>query len=144
MGRMTMTVTATSVHPPERILMGPGPSDVPRRVLAALGAPTIGHLDPAYLAIMDELRAMLKQVFRTQNEMTLAIPGTGSAGMEACVVNLVEPGDDVIVCVNGVFGARMKDVAERAGAHVHVIEAPWGETISPAAVVDAFGRCPRA
>jgi alanine-glyoxylate transaminase / serine-glyoxylate transaminase / serine-pyruvate transaminase len=139
-----MTVTAPSVNPPERILMGPGPSDVPRRVLSALAAPTIGHLDPAYLAIMDELRSMLKQVFRTQNEMTLAIPGTGSAGMEACVVNLVEPGDEVIVCVNGVFGGRMKDVAERAGANVHAIEAPWGESISTAAVADALARCPQA
>jgi alanine-glyoxylate transaminase/serine-glyoxylate transaminase/serine-pyruvate transaminase len=130
-------------HPPERILMGPGPSDVPRRVLAALAAPTIGHLDPAYLVMMDELRVMLKQVFRTSNEMTLAIPGTGSAGMEACVVNLLEPGDEVIVCINGVFGARMKDVAARAGAVVHEIEAPWGETISAAAVAEAFDRFPK-
>ena len=130
-------------QPPERILMGPGPSDVPQRVLAALAAPTIGHLDPVYLAIMDELRAMLKEVFRTTNEMTLAISGTGSAGMEACVVNLVEPGDEVIVCINGVFGARMKDVASRAGAVVHEIEAPWGETISAEAVAETLGRFPK-
>ncbi|MGI8602810.1 MAG: pyridoxal-phosphate-dependent aminotransferase family protein [Verrucomicrobiales bacterium] len=130
------------INPPERLLMGPGPSDVPRRVLSALSAPTIGHLDPAYLAIMDELRDMLKEVFRTRNEMTLAIPGTGSAGMESCLVNLIEPGDHVAICVNGVFGGRMKDVAERAGAKVHAIEVPWGETISTDAVAEAMDRMP--
>ncbi len=139
-----MSVSATSVNPPERILMGPGPSDVPKRVLSALAAPTVGHLDPAYLAIMDEMRSLLREVFRTKNEMTLAIPGTGSAGMEACLVNLLEPGDEAIVCVNGVFGTRMKDVAERCGAKVHAIEAPWGETISTCSVAEAFERVPKA
>jgi len=107
--------------PPRRILLGPGPSDVPPRVLAAMGAPTIGHLDPEYLRIMDETRRMLRAVFQTKNELTLAVSGTGSAGMEAAVVNLIEPGDEIIVCVNGVFGTRMRDVAQRAGATVHSI-----------------------
>src|SRR5947208_9684340 len=93
--------------PPARVLLGPGPSDVPPRVLSAMAAPTIGHLDPQYLRLMDETRRMLRDVFRTRNELTLAASGTGSAGMEAAVVNLIEPGDEMIVCVNGVFGTRM-------------------------------------
>src|SRR6187549_1951267 len=93
---------ANTFHPPQRILLGPGPSDVPARVLQALSAPTVGHLDPVYLRIMDETRTMLQQVFRTENQLTLAVSGTGSAGMEACVANLIERGDEMIVCVNGV------------------------------------------
>ena len=89
--------------PPQRVLMGPGPSDVAPRVLRALAAPTLGHLDPCYLRIMDQTRDLLRKVFQTNNEMTLAISGTGSAGMEACVCNLIEPGDEMIVCVAGVF-----------------------------------------
>jgi alanine-glyoxylate transaminase/serine-glyoxylate transaminase/serine-pyruvate transaminase len=123
-------------HPSQRVLLGPGPSDVPARVLQAMAAPTLGHLDPEYLALMDDTRKQLQAVFRTANEMTLAVSGTGSAGMEAVVVNLVEPGDEVIVCVNGVFGGRMKDVMERAGAVVHAIEVPWGEVV-PAERVEA-------
>jgi len=135
--------TIKPLNPPQRILLGPGPSDVPARVLAALGAPTIGHLDPVYLRIMDETRAMLQQVFRTANQLTVPISATGSAGMEACVVNLIEPGDEMIVCVNGVFGTRMKDVAERAGATVHAIEAAWGEIIEPTAVAAALKAHPK-
>ncbi len=130
----------STFSPPERILMGPGPSDVPKRVLSALAAPTLGHLDPAYLAIMDEVRDFLRQVFRTRNELTMAVSGTGSAGMEATLVNLIEPGDEVIVCVNGVFGGRMKDTAERCGAKVHAIEAPWGEIIPAAAIAEALSK----
>jgi alanine-glyoxylate transaminase/serine-glyoxylate transaminase/serine-pyruvate transaminase len=137
-------MNAREIDPPDRILLGPGPSTVPDRVLRALAAPTIGHLDPAYLTIMDDTRAMLRQVFRTENELTLAVSGTGSAGMESCVVNLVEPGDEVIVCVNGVFGARMRDMAERCGATVHAIEAPWGEIIEPERVARALGDHPDA
>jgi alanine-glyoxylate transaminase/serine-glyoxylate transaminase/serine-pyruvate transaminase len=122
--------------------MGPGPSDVPARVLEALGAPTLGHLDPEYLVIMDETRQLLQQVMRTKNELTLAISATGSAGMEACVVNLIEPGDQMIVCVNGVFGTRMKDVAQRCGATVHAIEADWGQIIEPEAVAAALKANP--
>jgi alanine-glyoxylate transaminase/serine-glyoxylate transaminase/serine-pyruvate transaminase len=123
--------------------MGPGPSDVPARVLSALGAPTLGHLDPAYLKIMDHTRQMLRDVFRTKNELTMAISGTGSAGMEACVANLIEPGDEMIVCVNGVFGGRMRDVAQRCGATVHSVEAEWGQSIEPQQVADALKAHPK-
>jgi len=128
---------------PERVLMGPGPSAVPARVLAALAAPTLGHLDPEYLRIMDQTRALLQHVMQTRNHLTLAVPGTGSAGMEACVANLVEPGDDVIICVAGVFGARMADMAERHGANVALVEVPWGKTVDPAAIQAALAAHPR-
>ena len=131
------------LNPTERVLMGPGPSAVPQRVLRALAAPTLGHLDPEYLVIMDETRQMLRQVFQTNNEMTLAISGTGSAGMEAAVCNLVEPGDEVIVCVNGVFGARMKDVAQRYGAVVHTVEAAWGQGIELEQIETALRAHPK-
>lgn len=120
-----------SIHPPRRILMGPGPSDTHPSILAALGAPTVGHLDPFFLKTMNEVQDMLRQVFQTKNELTIAVSGTGSSGMEACVVNLIEPGDRMLIGVNGVFGGRMKDVAERAGADVSVIERPFGEVFSP-------------
>jgi len=113
-----------------RMLMGPGPSDVHPRVLAAMSQPTIGHLDPQFLECLNEIRDMLKTVFQTKNELTLAVSGTGSAGMETCVVNLIEPGDKMLVCVNGVFGQRMTDVAARAGAEVVAIERPWGEVFA--------------
>lgn len=135
---------ATTFHPPQRVLLGPGPSDVPARVLQALAAPTLGHLDPEYLKLMDETRQMLRAVFQTENEMTLAMSGTGSAGMETVAVNLLEPGDAAIVCVNGVFGGRMKDVFERCGARVHAIEAPWGETIPAERVAEALRAVPDA
>ena len=138
-----MTSTISTVTPPHRILLGPGPSDVPARVLSALAAPTIGHLDPEYLRIMDETRTMMRQVFSTSNEMTLAASGTGSAGMDMCVVNLIEPGDEMIVCVNGVFGNRMRDVAERSGATVHSVEADWGHIIEPSAVAAALEEHPK-
>src|SRR5947208_3829093 len=92
---------------------------------------------------MDETRRMLRDVFRTANDLTMALPGTGSAGMEAAVVNLIEPGDEMIVCVNGVFGTRMRDVAQRAGAVVHSVEAEWGQTIDPAAVAAALNQHPK-
>ena len=132
------------LNPPQRVLLGPGPSDVSARVLSALAAPTLGHLDPEYLRIMDETRHMLRQLFQTTNEMTLAISGTGSAGMEACVCNLIEPGDEAIICVNGVFGSRMKDVAERYGAVVHTVEAEWGRGIEPEQSEAALRQHPRA
>jgi alanine-glyoxylate transaminase / serine-glyoxylate transaminase / serine-pyruvate transaminase len=125
---------------PQRILLGPGPSDVPPRVLAALGRPTIGHLDPVFLQLMDGMRHKLRRVFCTQNEMTLAVSGTGSAGMETLFVNLVEPGERVLVCENGVFGARMKDVAARAGAEVHALEAPWGSVFTLSEIEAAIAR----
>lgn len=138
-----MTQHFGALNPTQRVLLGPGPSDVPMRVLRALAAPTLGHLDPQYLEIMDQTRQMLKQVFQTHNEMTFAISGTGSAGMEACVCNLVEAGDEMIVCVNGVFGGRMKDVAQRYGATVHTIEAEWGQGIDPQQVAQALKDHPR-
>jgi alanine-glyoxylate transaminase/serine-glyoxylate transaminase/serine-pyruvate transaminase len=111
--------------------MGPGPSEIAPRVLAAMAAPTVGHLDPYFLQIMDETQQMLRAVFQTSNPLTLAVSGTGSAGMETCVVNLIEPGDRMVVCINGVFGGRMADVASRAGAEVVKVERPYGEIISP-------------
>jgi len=135
-----MTVICPNpVQPPVRTLMGPGPSDIAPSVLAALAAPTVGHLDPYFLQIMDEVQTMLRQVFQTENQMTMAISGTGSAGMETCVVNLIEPGDNAIICQNGVFGGRMADVAERVGANVTKLERPFGEVFSTeeiAAAVD--------
>jgi alanine-glyoxylate transaminase/serine-glyoxylate transaminase/serine-pyruvate transaminase len=107
--------------------MGPGPSDVHPRVLAAMAAPLVGHLDPQFLEIMNETQEMLRRLLQTRNQLTFPVSGTGSAGMETCVVNLVEPGDRMVVCINGVFGARMADVARRAGAAVTTIERPWGE-----------------
>lgn len=125
---------------PRRVLLGPGPSDVPARVLEALARPTIGHLDPAFLAVMDRLRARLRAIFRTDNELTLAVSGTGSAGMETLFVNLIEPGDKVLVGVNGVFGGRMADVARRCGAEVVTVDAPWGRTLDRQRLVDAARR----
>lgn len=134
----------SSSFPAERILLGPGPSPVPQRVLRALGAPTLGHLDPQYLTIMDETCQMLREVFRTKNPLTFPVSGTGMAGMECIAVNLIERGDEVIVCVNGVFGGRMKDVMERCGATVHTVEAPWGEVITLEQVAAALARHPKA
>ncbi len=118
-------------NPSTRVLLGPGPSEVPPRVLAAMGYPLLGHLDPEFVAMMDETQGFLRQVFKTENRLTMAVSGTGSAGMEAVVVNLIEPGDKMLVCVNGVFGARMVDVAQRAGADVHEINRPYGEVFDP-------------
>jgi alanine-glyoxylate transaminase / serine-glyoxylate transaminase / serine-pyruvate transaminase len=120
--------------------MGPGPSDIHASVLAAMAAPTVGHLDPYFLQIMDELQTMLRQVFQTQNQMTMAISGTGSAGMECCVVNLIEPGDSMIACQNGVFGGRIADVAVRAGANVTKLERPFGEVFDPAEIAAAVDQ----
>src|SRR5215212_10407497 len=125
---------------PQRVLLGPGPSDVPPRVLEALARPTIGHLDPVFLKVMDEIRGRLRDVFRTKNEMTLAVSGTGSAGMETLFANLVEPGDKVLVAVNGVFGGRMADVAQRCGAVVEKVEKPWGTAFDQDELVAAIAR----
>ncbi len=138
-----MTLPAQLV-PAARLLMGPGPSDVPPRVLEALAAPTLGHLDPQYLQVMNETRTLLQQVFGTANPLTLAMSGTGSAGMETCFVNLLEPGDEAIIGVNGVFGTRMVDVAQRCGATVHQVQAEWGCIIEPQQIADAIQAHPRA
>ncbi|KAB2671305.1 MAG: alanine--glyoxylate aminotransferase family protein [Verrucomicrobia bacterium] len=129
--------------PAERILLGPGPSPVPQRVLRAMAAPTLGHLDPQYLAIMDDACEKLRQVFRTRNALTFPVSGTGMAGMECVAVNLIEPGDEVIVCVNGVFGSRMKDVMERCGATVHALEATWGDVFTLDQIRTTLERHPK-
>jgi alanine-glyoxylate transaminase/serine-glyoxylate transaminase/serine-pyruvate transaminase len=125
-------------QPPPRLLMGPGPSNVAPSVLQAMSAPLVGHLDPTFVKMMEEIKAMLRAVFQTKNEMTFPISGTGSAGMEFCFVNLVEPGDEVVIGVNGVFGLRMVDVAERCGAKVIKVEAPWGRIIEPEQIAQAL------
>ncbi|MFT4692416.1 MAG: alanine-glyoxylate transaminase/serine-glyoxylate transaminase/serine-pyruvate transaminase [Limisphaerales bacterium] len=127
-----------SFDPPERVLMGPGPSNAAPEVLRAMGRPLVGHLDPAFIGMMEEIKSMLRQVFQTKNQMTFPVSGTGSAGMEFCFVNLLEPGDEVLICINGVFGMRMADVAERCGANVTRVESPWGQIIEPAQVQDAL------
>lgn len=131
-----------SIHPSQRVLLGPGPSEVPARILAALAAPTLGHLDPEYLAIMDETRSLLQGIFRTRNRLTLAVSGTGSAGMEACIANLIESGDHALIVVAGVFGARMREISDRHGATVHSLELPWGQTVDPAAIQAALEAHP--
>ena len=130
-----------ALEPPSRLLLGPGPSNVHPRVLRALSTPVVGHLDPAYLTLMDETRRMLQHVFQTTNALTLPISATGSAGMEACFVNLLEPGDEAVVCVNGVFGTRMADIVGRCGATLHTVEAPWGRIVDPADVEAALAKC---
>ncbi|HEX7166862.1 MAG TPA: alanine--glyoxylate aminotransferase family protein [Acidimicrobiales bacterium] len=121
----------------DRVLMGPGPSNPYPEAVEALGRPMLGHLDPEFLAVLDDTCARLRTVFRTANERTLPLSGTGSAGMEAAFVNLVADGDVVVVGVNGVFGERMCDVASRCGADVVRVDAPWGRAIDPAALLDA-------
>lgn len=123
-----------------RLLMGPGPSNVNPRVLKAMAVPTVGHLDPEFLNVLVDISAMLRTVFQTKNELTLAVSGTGSAGMEACVVNLIEPGEPMLVCVAGLFGQRMKDVAQRAGARVTAIEVPWGSVFTDEQVRTAIQK----
>lgn len=132
------------LDPAERILMGPGPSSVPHRILRALSAPTLGHLDPQYIGYMDETCAMLREVFQTKNALTFPVSGTGMAGMEAIASNLIEPGDEAIVCINGVFGIRMQDIIERCGATVHAVEIPWGETFSTDTIARAVADHPGA
>jgi len=132
----------TSFNPTPRTLMGPGPSDVHPRILSALGRPTIGHLDPEFVAMMDEVKIMLQYAFQTKNELTIPVSAPGSAGMETCFVNLIEPGDDVIVCQNGVFGGRMKENVERVGANPIMIEDDWGKAVDVAKVEAALKANP--
>ncbi|MCB1705339.1 MAG: alanine--glyoxylate aminotransferase family protein [Halioglobus sp.] len=132
----------SSFYPPQRTLMGPGPSDVSSRVLGALARPTIGHLDPVFLTLMDEIKELLQFAFQTNNALTLPVSAPGSAGMEACFVNLVSPGDKVIVCQNGVFGGRMKENVERCGGIAVMVEDAWGEPVSIEKVAAAFDEHP--
>ncbi|HKA06513.1 MAG TPA: alanine--glyoxylate aminotransferase family protein, partial [Gemmataceae bacterium] len=115
------------LNPPQRLLLGPGPSDVHPRVLSAMATPLLGHLDPAFLAIMQETQELLRAAYLTRNQLTFPVSATGMAGMEACIVNLVEPGDRIVVCAGGFFGQRMIDVAGRAGGQVTVLEQAWGD-----------------
>jgi len=124
-------MSVSSFNPPVRTLMGPGPSDVHPRILSALARPTIGHLDPAFVQMMDELKSLLQYAMQTKNELTIPVSAPGSAGMETCFVNLVEPGDKVIVCQNGVFGSRMKENVERIGATAIMVEDDWGHAVDP-------------
>jgi len=130
--------------PPTRTLMGPGPSNVHPRVLRAMSQPLVGHLDPAFLEIMEEIKGLLRKIFRTENQLTIPLSATGSAGMEACLVNLLEPGDKAIVGVNGVFGTRMVDIVRRCGAEPIEVAAPWGRIVDPDDVVRALRAAPDA
>jgi alanine-glyoxylate transaminase/serine-glyoxylate transaminase/serine-pyruvate transaminase len=127
-----------SFQPPARVLMGPGPSDVPPRVLQALARPTIGHLDPVFVELMDEIKALLQYAFRTDNPLTMPVSGPGTAGMESCVVNLVQPGERVLVCTNGVFGGRLKEMVQRCGGEVVGVEDEWGRAVTPEKVEAAL------
>ena len=130
--------------PPVRTLLGPGPSDVHPRVLEAMSRPTIGHLDPRFVGMMDEVKELLQYAFRTRNALTLPVSAPGSAGMETCFANLVEPGETVIVCQNGVFGGRMKENVERCGGSAVVVQDAWGTPVDPAKVEAALAKHPEA
>lgn len=123
-----------------RILMGPGPSDANPRVLKAMSTPLIGHLDPEFLTIMDDIKSMTQETLQTKNELTFVVSAPGSAGMETCLVNLLEPGDEAVICIHGVFGTRLADIAERCGAKVTKVEAEWGKHIDPADVKKALEK----
>ncbi|MFC1503377.1 pyridoxal-phosphate-dependent aminotransferase family protein [Pseudomonadota bacterium] len=137
-------MTIGSFYPPQRTLMGPGPSDIYPQVLQALSRPTVGHLDPLFIGMMDELKQLLQYAFQTKNTFTIAVSAPGSAGMEACFVNLVEPGDKVIVCRNGVFGDRMRENVERCGGQAVLVDNNWGEPVDPVLVEQALVAHPDA
>ena len=128
----------TSFKPPLRTLMGPGPSNVSQRVLDAMARPTIGHLDPSFVEMMEEMKTLLRYAFQTENDLTFPISAPGSVGMESCFVNLVEPGDKVIVCVNGVFGGRMVENVKRCGGTPILIQDAWGMPVDPNQVADTL------
>jgi alanine-glyoxylate transaminase / serine-glyoxylate transaminase / serine-pyruvate transaminase len=134
----------TTFNPPVRTLMGPGPSDVHPRVLQAMAKPTIGHLDPQFVSLMDEIKGLLQYAFETKNSLALPVSAPGSAGMETCFVNLVEPGDKVIVCCNGVFGLRMKENVERCGATPIMVDDDWGTAVDPEKLETALKTNPDA
>lgn len=138
---MTFTKPAIQSFMPEtRTLMGPGPSDVPKRILDAMARPTLGHLDPDFVGMMDEVKQLLQYAFQTKNELTMAVSAPGSAGMEMCFVNLVEPGDKVIVCQNGVFGGRMKENVERCGGSAIMVQDDWGKPVDLNKVKEALDQ----
>ncbi len=137
-------MTQHSFHPPVRTLMGPGPSDVNPRILEAMSRPTIGHLDPVFVAMMDDMKGLLRYAFQTDYELAMPVSAPGSAGMEMCFVNLVQPGDKVVVCQNGVFGGRMKENVERCGATPIMVEDEWGRPVDPNKVEDTLKANPEA
>ncbi len=142
-----MSVAAPAIAsflPPHRTLMGPGPSDVPQRILDAMARPTIGHLDPAFTDMMEQTKTLLRYAFQTENKLTFPVSGPGSVGMETCFVNLVEPGDKVIVCINGVFGGRMLENVKRTGGVPVIVEDAWGRAVDPAKAEAAFQANPDA
>lgn len=134
----------SELAPPKRLLLGPGPSNVSYRVLKAMSTPLVGHLDPEFMKIMDEVCRLLRQVFQTQNRMTFPVSATGSAGMEAAFVNPLEPGDVAVVCINGVFGQRMREVATRCGAEVVSVEADWGQPLDVQTIIETLKKHPEA
>ncbi len=142
--QLGMNMSITSFIPPLRTLMGPGPSDVNPRVLAAMARPIIGHLDPLFVDMMDQLKTLLQYALQTENTLTIPVSAPGSAGMEACFVNLLEPGDTAIVCQNGVFGGRMKENVERCGAIPIMVMDEWGKAIDPNKLEDALVKHPEA
>ncbi|KNH12623.1 pyridoxal-phosphate-dependent aminotransferase family protein [Vibrio cyclitrophicus] len=144
MSNLTLTTAIDSFYPPHRTLMGPGPSDISPQVLQALSRPTIGHLDPLFIAMMDELKQLLKYAFQTDNEFTIAVSAPGSAGMETCFVNLIEPGEKVIVCRNGVFGERMRENVVRCGGEAILVDDEWGKPVSVEKVEKALAENPDA
>lgn len=133
----------SELNPSPRLLLGPGPSNVHPRVLRACASPVLGHLDPEFLLLMEETQLLLRMTLETQNALTIPISGTGSAGMEACLVNLLQADDEAVIGINGVFGTRMADIVERVGGRPIRVEAPWGRTIDPADVAAALKRCRR-
>lgn len=137
-------MTTEIFQPPLRTLMGPGPSDVHPRILHAMARPTVGHLDPCFVTMMDEIKALLHYIFQTSNEVTFPVSAPGSAGMEACFVNLIEPGDKVVVCRNGVFGSRMLENVRRCGGEAVMVEDAWGQPVDPAKLKDALQANPDA
>ena len=128
-------------HNSAKLLLGPGPSNAHPRVLEAMSAPLIGHLDPDFLEVMAAIKVMLQKAFQTENHLTFAVSAPGSAGMETCLVNLLEPGDQALICVHGVFGNRMSDIVGRCGAELIRVDAEWGQPIDPAQVRDALEQC---
>jgi len=144
MEAQTSLAHITSFIPPRRTLMGPGPSDVPQRILDAMARPTIGHLDPAFVDMMEQLKTLLRYAFQTENALTFPVSGPGSVGMETCFVNLIEPGDKVIVCRNGVFGGRMVENVQRSGGVAVVVEDAWGTAVDPNKLEDALKANPDA
>lgn len=133
-------VACMELNPPPRLLLGPGPSMVHPRVLRAMATPLVGHLDPYFLQIMDATQQLLRYTFQTKNRLTIPVSGTGSAAMEAAIANVVEPGDPVLVCVNGYFGLRMAEMARRYGGEVELLQIPWGDVFTPEQVGEALKK----